>query len=106
MQSRYACHAQASQVSSDAQPRDITVAFMVSVILTQFLADGFHRPSLRASACAAVAAFLGAGGRGNIACWLLQKAVFLLKIHILYLVLKVRKRGSEHKAARGRKVLF
>lgn len=69
MQSRYPCHAQTFQVSTNAQPEDIIAAFMVNVILIwlSWQVD-FKSILLCVGAGTAVAAFLG---EKNVAYWVL-----------------------------------
>lgn len=103
MQSRYPCHAQTFQVSTNAQPEDIIAAFMVNVILiwASWQMD-FKSVLLRVGATTAVVAFLG----GKKCCILSSLEICILVKNTYSVFLKVRKGGREHKAARGRKVLF
>lgn len=101
MESRYPCHAQTFQVSTNAHPEDIIAAFMVNVILICLFWQMDFKSVLRVDASTAVATFLG--GK----CCLLGSLEICILIKNTYSIfLEVRKGGRQHKAARGRNVLF
>lgn len=99
MQSRYPRHAQTFQVSSNAQLEEIIGQCNTDSTLPS---GGFPKRLLRVSA-STVPVFLG---ENNVACSVLEKSVCILIKTTYLIILKVRKGGRKHEAARGRKVLF
>lgn len=104
IQSRYPRHAQAFQVSTNAQPKDVIAAFMVKVILIWLSRQmDFKSVLLCVSASTAVAVFLGGKKNG---CTLSSLETCILIKYTYSVFLNARKGRRKNTAARGREILL